>query len=140
VRSTVVGICGSDIHAAYGRHPFISLPMRSGHEVVGVVEEVGTDVDTGLVGTRVVIEPNLACGHCAQCAAGRYNICSTLEVFGCQTPGGMTDYFVIAADRVVPLPDDLDDRLRRRYGLTPRDWRASRDLLVTPSLQRGKPD
>jgi 2-desacetyl-2-hydroxyethyl bacteriochlorophyllide A dehydrogenase len=109
VRSTVVGICGSDMHAAHGRHPFIELPMRPGHEVVGVVEEVGTDVDDDLIGTRVVIEPNLACGHCAQCAAGRYNICSSLDVFGCQTPGGMTDYFVIAADRVVALPDDLDD-------------------------------
>jgi threonine dehydrogenase-like Zn-dependent dehydrogenase len=42
--------------------------------------------------------------------AGRYNICATLDVFGCQTPGGMADYFTIAADRVVPLPDDLDDR------------------------------
>lgn len=110
VRSRVVGICGSDIHAAHGRHPFVGLPMRPGHEVVGVVTEVGADVEAGLVGTRVVIEPNLACGHCAQCAAGRYNICAQLEVFGCQTPGGMTDYFVIAADRVVPLPDDMDDR------------------------------
>ena len=110
VRSSVVGICGSDIHAAHGRHPFVDLPMRPGHEVVGVVTEVGTDVDAGLVGTRVVIEPNLACGHCPQCAAGRYNICAELEVFGCQTPGGMTDYFVIAADRVLPLPDDMDDR------------------------------
>lgn len=110
VRSSVVGICGSDIHAAHGRHPFVGLPMRPGHEVVGVVTEVGADVEAGLVGTRVVIEPNLACGHCAQCAAGRYNICAQLEVFGCQTPGGMTDYFVIAADRVVPLPDDMDDR------------------------------
>jgi L-iditol 2-dehydrogenase len=110
VRSTVVGICGSDIHAAYGRHPFIDLPMRPGHEVVGVIEGVGSDVGADLVGTRVVIEPNLACGRCAQCDAGQYNICSTLKVFGCQTPGGMADYFVIAADRVVPLPDDLDDR------------------------------
>ena len=109
VRSSVVGICGSDMHALHGKHPFVSLPMRPGHEVVGRVEAVGGDVDGALVGTRVVLEPNLACGHCAQCRSGRYNICSELQVFGCQTPGGMTDQFVIAADRVVPLPDDLDD-------------------------------
>lgn len=109
VRSTVVGICGSDMHAAHGRHPFIALPMRPGHEVVGVVTGAGADVDAELVGKRVVVEPNLACGHCRQCSQGRYNICASLDVFGCQTPGGMTDYFVIAADRVVPLPDDLDD-------------------------------
>jgi 2-desacetyl-2-hydroxyethyl bacteriochlorophyllide A dehydrogenase len=121
VRSTVVGICGSDMHAVHGRHPFVSLPMRPGHEVVGVVEQAGEGVDQDLVGTRVVIEPNLACGHCTQCAAGRYNICSTLAVFGCQTPGGMTDYFTIAADRVVPLPDDLDD-----------DWAALIEPAATP--------
>ncbi|AXG81661.1 zinc-dependent alcohol dehydrogenase [Streptomyces paludis] len=109
VRSTVVGICGSDMHAVHGRHPFVSLPMRPGHEVVGVVAAAGPGVDPALTGGRVVIEPNLACGSCAQCAQGRYNICATLDVFGCQTPGGMTDYFTIAADRAVPLPDDLDD-------------------------------
>ncbi|OZC49380.1 alcohol dehydrogenase [Rhodococcus sp. RS1C4] len=110
VRSTVVGICGSDIHAAHGRHPFIDLPFRPGHEVVGVVDAVGDGADASLVGTRVVIEPNLACGHCTQCRAGRYNICAELAVFGCQTPGGLTDAFTIAADRVIPLADGLDDR------------------------------
>jgi threonine dehydrogenase-like Zn-dependent dehydrogenase len=70
VRSTIVGICGSDIHAAHGRHPFISLPMRPGHEVVGVVENVGDGVDPALRGTRIVVEPNLACGKCPPCLAG----------------------------------------------------------------------
>jgi len=69
----------------------------------------------------VVIEPNLACGHCTQCSAGRYNICANLAVFGCQTPGGMTDYFTIAADRVIPLPDDLDD-----------NWAALIEPAATP--------
>lgn len=110
VRSTVVGICGSDIHAAHGRHPFIDLPFRPGHEVVGVVDAAGPGTDQSLVGRRVVVEPNLACGKCTQCLAGRYNICAELAVFGCQTPGGLTDAFVIAEDRVIPLDDGLDDR------------------------------
>ena len=121
VRSTIVGICGSDMHAVHGRHPFVSLPMRPGHEVIGVVTGVGAAVDPGLDGTRIVVEPNLACGTCAQCVAGRYNICDTLDVFGCQTPGGMTDYFTIAADRVIPLPDDLED-----------DWAALIEPAATP--------
>jgi 2-desacetyl-2-hydroxyethyl bacteriochlorophyllide A dehydrogenase len=121
VCSTVVGICGSDMHAAHGRHPFMSLPFRPGHEVVGVVSAVGSGVDKSLVGQRVVVEPNLPCGTCEQCLAGRYNICSTLEVFGCQTPGGMTDAFTIAADRVVPLPDDLED-----------EWAALIEPFSTP--------
>lgn len=110
VRTTVVGICGSDLHAACGRHPFIELPYRPGHEAVGVVEAVGQGVDESWVGARVTIEPNLACGNCPQCRAGRYNICRDLLVFGCQTPGALADSFTIDADRLVALGDDLDDR------------------------------
>ncbi|MHC9295946.1 zinc-dependent alcohol dehydrogenase [Mycobacterium sp. LTG2003] len=110
VRTTVVGICGSDLHAACGRHPFIELPYRPGHEAVGVVEAVGPGVDESWIGARVTIEPNLACGQCTQCRAGRYNICRELLVFGCQTPGALADTFVIGADRLVALNDGLDDR------------------------------
>ena len=110
VRATVVGICGSDMHAASGHHPFIDLPYRPGHEAVGVVEAVGPGVDESWVGRRVAIEPNLSCGHCTQCRSGRYNICRELQVFGCQTPGALADSFTIAEDRLVGLADDLDDR------------------------------
>ena len=110
VRTTVVGICGSDLHAARGRHPFIDLPYRPGHEAVGVVEAVGPGVDESWTGSRVAIEPNLACGKCAQCRDGRYNICRELLVFGCQTPGALADSFTIAVDRLVRLAGDFDDR------------------------------
>ncbi|KUI35016.1 zinc-binding dehydrogenase [Mycobacterium sp. GA-2829] len=110
VRTSLVGICGSDLHAACGRHPFIDLPYRPGHEAVGVVDAVGEGVDPALIGARVTIEPNLACGACTQCRAGRYNICRDLLVFGCQTAGALADSFTIAADRLVALPDELDDR------------------------------
>lgn len=109
IRPTVVGICGSDTHACLGSHPFIDLPYRPGHEVIGVVDEVGDGVDGFAAGDRVVVEPNLACGHCPQCRAGRYNICATLQVFGCQTPGGLADRFVIAANRLHRLPNSLAD-------------------------------
>lgn len=109
VRTTVVGVCGSDLHAACGRHPFIDLPYRPGHEAVGVVEAVGAGVDEAWVGRRVALEPNLACGQCTQCRAGRYNICRDLLVFGCQTPGALGDSFTVATDRLVPVPDDMDD-------------------------------
>jgi threonine dehydrogenase-like Zn-dependent dehydrogenase len=109
IRGTVVGICGSDTHAACGHHPFIDLPYRPGHEVIGIVDAVGTGVDDSWVGTRVVVEPNLACGHCTQCQAGRYNICRELLVLGCQTPGGLADSFTVAIDRVIALNPDLDD-------------------------------
>lgn len=109
VRPTYVGICGSDTHACLGSHPFIDLPYRPGHEVVGRVDAVGPGVTGIAVGERVVVEPNLACGYCRQCAAGRYNICRELAVFGCQTPGGLADRFVIGADRLHRVPDGLAD-------------------------------
>ncbi|MFX4292259.1 zinc-dependent alcohol dehydrogenase [Streptomyces bohaiensis] len=110
VRAVLVGICGSDTHAAQGHHPFVALPYRPGHEVVGEVAEAGPGAGAYAPGDRVVVEPGLVCGRCPQCRAGRYNICRELAVFGCQTPGGMADLFTIAADRVHPVPPGLTDR------------------------------
>lgn len=109
VRSTVIGICGSDTHAALGHHPFIALPYRPGHEVVGVVTATGKGAEDFSPGTRVIVEPNLSCGTCPQCLSGRYNICRELQVFGCQTPGGMADLFTIPADRVHRVPEAMSD-------------------------------
>ena len=109
VRMSIVGICGSDVHASHGRHPFVPLPYLPGHEVVGTVTEIGNGVDLAL-GSRVVVEPILACGHCKYCADGRYNLCATMTFFGCTAPaGGMADAFVLPANRLVPVPDELDD-------------------------------
>lgn len=111
VRSRLVGICGSDTHACAGKHPFIALPYRPGHEVVGVVGAVGAGVSDLAEGDRVVLEPNLVCGKCRQCRDGRYNICRELAVFGCQTVGAMADAFVIPRDRLHRLPDGVSDEL-----------------------------
>jgi 2-desacetyl-2-hydroxyethyl bacteriochlorophyllide A dehydrogenase len=109
IRMSVVGICGSDIHASHGRHPFVPLPYHPGHEVVGTIDAAGEGVDIPL-GTRVVVEPILACGRCKYCLDGRYNLCATMAFFGCTAPtGGMADLFVLPADRVVAIPDQLSD-------------------------------
>ncbi|QLH20092.1 zinc-binding dehydrogenase [Streptomyces sp. Rer75] len=109
VRTKVVGVCGSDTHAAAGHHPFVGLPYRPGHEAVGVVAATGRGAGAFAPGDRVIVEPNLYCGTCAQCRSGRYNICRDLKVFGCQTPGAMTDLFTIAADRVHRVPEGMSD-------------------------------
>jgi 2-desacetyl-2-hydroxyethyl bacteriochlorophyllide A dehydrogenase len=111
VRSVVVGICGSDTHAAHGRHPFIRLPYHPGHEVVGVVETVAEDVDSVVPGQRVTVEPDLPCWTCKPCRTGRQNLCENLQFFGCGwEQGGMADYFTVAANRLHVVPDDMDDR------------------------------
>jgi len=110
VRTTFVGVCGSDTHAAVGEHPFISLPYNPGHEVVGVVCQLGDAVTGVQVGDRVIVEPTLPCWHCKMCGTGRENLCENLRFFGCvHEQGAMADYFTIRADRVHLVPEDLDD-------------------------------
>jgi 2-desacetyl-2-hydroxyethyl bacteriochlorophyllide A dehydrogenase len=109
VRMRLAGVCGSDVHAFHGRHPFVPLPYRPGHEVFGTVEATGGGVDRR-TGSRVVVEPILACGECKYCRDGRYNLCATMTFFGCTAPdGGMADLFVLPADRVLAVPDSLAD-------------------------------
>jgi L-iditol 2-dehydrogenase len=109
VRSIVVGICGSDVHAYRGVHPFIDLPVVPGHEVAGVVDEVADDVTGLTAGTRVLLEANLVDGTCRYCRAGVYNQCEHLVVVGCQTSGAMADRFVVPADKLLRIPDDVSD-------------------------------
>jgi len=103
----VCGVCGSDVHAYHGRHPFISCPVVPGHEFSGVIDALGVDVKGWQVGQRVTVEPSLVCGECENCRTGRYNICDHLRVIGCQSDGAMAEYIIVPADKVVPLPEDL---------------------------------
>lgn len=110
VESSVIGVCGSDTHAAAGHHPFVPLPYNPGHEVVGVVRELGGDTVGVQVGDRVIVEPTLPCWTCKMCSSGRINLCEDLRFFGCvHDQGGMADFFTIPANRVHIIPDDLTD-------------------------------
>ncbi|MGO1972350.1 MAG: zinc-dependent alcohol dehydrogenase [Propionibacteriaceae bacterium] len=111
VEPILVGICGSDLHAAHGRHPFIPLPFEPGHEVIGRIVAVGAGVDPGRVGNRVFVDPGGHCGKCEQCRDGRSNICAELDVFGCLSSGGLTDVFAYPAEGTVDLADDLPDEM-----------------------------
>jgi 2-desacetyl-2-hydroxyethyl bacteriochlorophyllide A dehydrogenase len=108
VRMAMAGVCGSDVHALQGRHPFITLPYPPGHEVSGVVEAAGPGA-TLPVGARVTMEPFLPCWACKQCRAGRQNICENMRFFGCaHDQGGMADYFTVDQRRLHVIPDELD--------------------------------
>jgi 2-desacetyl-2-hydroxyethyl bacteriochlorophyllide A dehydrogenase len=109
IRTLVAGVCGSDLHAAHGRHPFVGLPYRPGHEVVGVVETTGSTMGAA-PGQRVTVAPYLPCWSCKMCTSGRENLCENLGFFGCgYFQGGMAEHFTLPADRLFPVPDTLDD-------------------------------
>ena len=102
-----IGICGSDIHAYYGEHPFMDFPIVLGHECTGIIEEISGENTKLKKGDRVVLRPQRVCGACKPCRAGRYNICEKLEVLGCQCPGGASDYYVADEDLFYRLPDNV---------------------------------
>ena len=102
------GVCGSDVHAYHGRHPFTSCPVVPGHEFSGTIDAPGQGVTGWTVGRRVTVEPSLVCGICENCRSGRYNICDALKVIGCQSDGAMAEYLVVPAAKLIPLPGGLD--------------------------------
>jgi 2-desacetyl-2-hydroxyethyl bacteriochlorophyllide A dehydrogenase len=104
------GICGSDMHAFLGEHPYIPLPATPGHEFSATVSSVGEGVKDLKPGDRVVCEPNLVCGVCYNCRIGRYNICDNLRVMGCQGDGAMADKFVAPAEKTIRIPDRVSLR------------------------------
>lgn len=107
VRVKAVGICGSDMHILHGSNPFATYPRTIGHEIVGIVEEIGDDVQNVKVGDRVAVEPIITCGECYACSIGKQNVCQSLEVMGVHRDGGMQEYLVVPSSRVHPFSSRL---------------------------------
>jgi L-iditol 2-dehydrogenase len=111
------GICGSDIHRWKADKTGVKFPPRkvvSGHEIVGVVRELGAKVTQFKPGDRVVCEiVTFYCGHCPACREGRYNICNTLPPMEGRahfmTGGGFAKYTVWPEQQLHKLPDSIGD-------------------------------
>jgi L-iditol 2-dehydrogenase len=106
VRVGSCGICGSDLD--WFRGDFPPPPVCPGHEMAGEVVEVGNAARGVAVGDRVVVEPLVTCGSCPACKVGDYQICDNVQVLGIAHDGGFADYVVAPAERVYPLPANLD--------------------------------
>jgi len=100
-------ICGSDVHVYKGMHPAAPLPAGIGHELSGVVAEVGKEVTRFKVGDRVCMNPMLFCGKCHYCRLSEYNHC--LQVTFCYRIGqsGFAQYINRDEDWVYPLPSAI---------------------------------
>lgn len=103
-----VGICGSEIHAFEGTHPYRKPPSILGHEMLGFVTEIGSGITTLSVGQRVTVDPQWVCGKCEFCRAGDHNLCPHKLVLGTpQWPGALGEYILCPADAVYAVPDHL---------------------------------
>jgi L-iditol 2-dehydrogenase len=103
-----IGVCGSDIHVYHGKHALTPYPVVQGHEVCGVIEKVGAGVRGLKPGDIATIQPQVTCGTCYACTHGAYHICDSLKVMGFQTTGAGSEFFAVAADKVLKLPPRMD--------------------------------
>ena len=109
VKMKAAGICGSDVGIYHGTNAAATYPRVIGHEMVGVIEAVGSAVTNRKVGDRVIIDQVTACGHCYACRHGRPNVCGNLQVRGVHLDGGYREYMVVPEKDCYLLPDFLKD-------------------------------
>lgn len=107
IRVKRIGICGSDIHAYYDKHPYINCPIVQGHEFAGEISSIGGKVQGLSEGDRVTVMPQLVCGECYPCTHGNYHICNDLKVIGCQADGAAREYIPVDHQLVVKLPQGM---------------------------------
>jgi len=99
------GVCRTDLHVVDGELPHPKSPLIPGHEIVGTVAQIGTDVTRFEVGDRVGIAwLAFACGQCRFCKRGQENLCDRALFTGYTVDGGYAEYTVANADYVFPLP------------------------------------
>ena len=112
VRKTA--ICGTDIHIYQWDHwaqKTVPVPMAVGHEYVGEIVEIGSEVQGFCVGDRVSGEGHLTCGSCRNCRAGRRHLCRKTGGVGVNRPGCFAEDLVIPAFNAFKLPDSITDEV-----------------------------
>jgi threonine dehydrogenase-like Zn-dependent dehydrogenase len=141
IRVTSSGLCGSDLHLYAVLGPFLEAGDVLGHEPMGIVEEVGTDVTDIAPGDRVVIPFNISCGHCWMCDQKLFAQCETTQnrdtgtgasLFGYtklygQVPGGQAELLRVPQAQFGPIkvPEGPpDDRFLFLSDVLPTSWQA----------------
>jgi len=107
LRVKASGICHSDLHYRSGVSPAGPLPITLGHEVAGVVEEIGSQVRSFRVGDRVCVHYLATCGTCSYCRGGNEQFCPAGRMIGKPRDGGYAEYLAMPARSLVPLPEEV---------------------------------
>ncbi len=106
IKILACGICGTDRHIYKGEYPS-GKPVILGHEFGGVIEEVGPG-SKFKVGQVVSIDPNIVCGTCVDCLAGRTAFCPDLTALGVNINGGLAEYVLTPDTQIYPVVDGLN--------------------------------
>ena len=133
VRVAATAVCHTDLAIYTGRHPGVRYPVVLGHEAAGVVEAVGPDSRVA-VGTRVVINPIIACGACDCCMRGDENLCRRAGLLGRELDGSLAEHVLLPERYLHPLPAEISleaatlietlatvRHAQRRVGIDPGD-------------------
>ena len=141
IKVTSSAICGSDLHLYEVLGPYMDAGYVLGHEPMGIVEELGSEVTNLSVGDRVVIPFNISCGHCYMCDTGLMSQCETTQnrdmgkgasLFGFtkmygNVPGGQAEYLRVPQAQFGPIkvPEGhADDRFLFLSDVLPTAWQA----------------
>jgi propanol-preferring alcohol dehydrogenase len=118
VRIMAAGICHSDVHYRDGRSPIARVPLTPGHEVAGIVVEVGeSEPESEPVqsrchaseGDRVCLHYLVTCGSCEMCLTGREQWCREAQMIGKDRDGGYAEYIVVPVRNAIRIPDEITD-------------------------------
>lgn len=114
VKVTMSSICTSDLHIKHGYVPKAKVGITVGHEMVGIVEEIGTDVKNVKIGDRVTVNVETFCGECFFCKHGYVNNCTNVNggwAIGCRIDGGQAEYVRVpfANQGLNKIPNSVSD-------------------------------
>ncbi|HYJ05189.1 MAG TPA: zinc-binding dehydrogenase [Chthoniobacterales bacterium] len=107
IRIKAAGICHSDAHYRAGVSSVAPLPLTLGHEVAGVVEQVGSEVQSFTPGDRVCVHYLVTCGQCAFCLAGTEQFCPAAQMIGKHRDGGYAEFIVVPERSLFHLPGEI---------------------------------
>lgn len=108
VQVAYTGICGSELSGFLGQNSLRTPPLVFGHELSGVVEEVGSAGPACIAaGARVTVNPLISCGVCRYCVTGRQHLCPERALLGASLPGSNAEYIVVPANAIEPVPNGL---------------------------------
>jgi threonine 3-dehydrogenase len=114
IRMRKTAICGTDMHIYQWddwAKRTIRVPMAVGHEYVGEIVAMGSEVRGFAIGDRVSGEGHITCGYCRNCRAGRRHLCRNTVGVGVNRPGCFAEYMALPAANVFKLPDAIPDEI-----------------------------